>query len=76
MVQGDCRLRFSELRDTRRAGKRHYSSARGRILEAMIAVVDADAEDDEDWHRAWVRWRKAMIETGWTPPPNQDSEAA
>jgi hypothetical protein len=53
----------SELKD----GKQ-YRTRNGRILEAIIAVADADAEDETDWHRNWVRFRKAMIECGWRPP--------
>jgi hypothetical protein len=53
----------SELKD----GKT-YRTREGRLLEAIIAVADADAEDDRAYHRAWVRWRKAMVECGWKPP--------
>jgi hypothetical protein len=56
----------SELKD----GKT-YRTREGRILESMIAVVDADADDDVAWHRAWVRWRKTMLECGWRPPATQ-----
>jgi hypothetical protein len=54
---------LSELMD----GKT-YRTRNGRILEAMIAIADCDSDDDVAYHRAWVRWRKTMIECGWRPP--------
>ena len=51
-----------------REGRAVYSSSRERILESMLAIVDADAEDNAAYHRAWVRWRKTMLECGWRPP--------
>ena len=35
---------------------RTYVSRRAILLEAMIAVVDADAEDDRAYHAAWSRF--------------------
>jgi hypothetical protein len=63
----DSRSFVSELRELRN-GKRVYASPAARILEAAIALADADSEDDEAWHRSWVRLRKTLVETGWTPP--------
>jgi hypothetical protein len=53
----------SELKD----GKT-YRTRDGRLLEAIIAVADADAEDDTEWHRGWVRFRKTLVDLGWRPP--------
>jgi len=46
-----------------------YISERARIQEAILAIADADADDDGTaYHRGWVRFRKAMISCGWKPP--------
>lgn len=50
-----------------------YSTPRERLLEAILAIADADADDDGTaYHRAWVRFRKTLLELGWTPPPSYD----
>jgi hypothetical protein len=35
----------------------------------VINLADVSAEDDRAYHAAWVRLRKTLIDTGWTPPP-------
>jgi hypothetical protein len=64
----DGRFRFSELRNVQRNGKLFYASPAARILEAALAIAEADSEDDAAWHRCWVRLRKTLVEVGWTPP--------
>jgi len=62
--------RLSDLRDVRRDdGKLLYATPVARLLECAISIADADSEDDEAWHRSWMRLRKTLVETGWTPPP-------
>jgi hypothetical protein len=53
----------SELKD----GKA-YRTEEGRLLEACIAWVDADADDPTSFHRGKMRLRKTLIDQGWTPP--------
>jgi hypothetical protein len=53
----------SELKD----GKT-YRTRDGRLLEAIIAVADADAEDETDWHRAWCRFNKTLRDLGYRQP--------
>lgn len=53
----------SELKD----GKA-YRRRDARILEAVIALADADAEDDREYHRAWVRLFKTLNDLGWRQP--------
>lgn len=50
----------SELKD----GKA-YRRRDARILEAVIALADADAEDDREYHRAWTRFFKTLGDLGW-----------
>ena len=38
-----------------------YDTPRERVLEAMISVVDCDAEDNDAYRRAWERFRSAAI---------------
>lgn len=45
-----------------------YVSREARIQEACIAIADADSDDDAAYHRAWVRFRKTLVECGWRPP--------
>lgn len=55
----------SDLKDQGKA----YGSPRERILEAVIAIADADADDDGvAYHAAWCRFRKTLLDLGWTPP--------
>lgn len=53
----------SELKD----GKA-YRRRDARILEAVIALADADAEDDREYHRAWARLFKTLNDLGWRQP--------
>lgn len=53
----------SELKD----GKT-YRRRDGRILEAVIALADADADDDRAYHRAWARFFKTLDDLGWRQP--------
>lgn len=43
-----------------------------RVLEAAIALVDADTDDDAEYHRCEMRLRNAekahFLALGWTPP--------
>jgi hypothetical protein len=54
----------SELMD----GKQ-YRRRDGRILEAVIALADADADDDRAYHAAWARFFKTLNQLGWKQPP-------
>lgn len=54
----------SELRDGR-----GYRRRDGRILEAVIAL--ADAEDDRQYHAAWARLFKTLLDLGWRAPPRR-----
>lgn len=52
-----------------------YRTPRERLLEAIIAVADADADDDgAAYHRAWCRFRRTLLDLGWTPPRNEEGE--
>jgi hypothetical protein len=43
-----------------------YVSERARIQEAIIAVADADSEDDGTaYHRAWSRFWKTLRDLGY-----------
>ncbi len=53
-------MRLSELRKQSGTGC-SYASPTGAILEAAIAVADADSEDDAAWHRAWMRLRMTLL---------------
>lgn len=77
-LQGDpeARPHFPELRELQGDGKRRYATAKARVIEAAISLADCDSEDDVAYHRCWIRLRKTLIETGWTPPPQQDNEAS
>jgi hypothetical protein len=44
-----------------------YKSRRAIVLEAIIAIADADSEDDVAYHRAWCRLWEAMRAAGWAP---------
>lgn len=47
-----------------------YRTPRERLLEAILAIADADADDDgRAYHAAWVRFRKTLLDLGWVPPP-------
>ncbi len=65
----DGRRRLAHRDDLRSGGR--YDSPTGRILEAAIAIADADSEDDAAWHRGWMRLRKTLVELGWKPPPSK-----
>ena len=53
----------SELKD----GKA-YRTRDGRLLEAIIAVADADADNDVEYHRAWMRFNKTLRDLGYKQP--------
>jgi hypothetical protein len=48
----------------RRLTKRDYSApgSFGRLLEAALAVAEADAEDDAAYHRSCCRLRAAAVD--------------
>ena len=50
--------------DTLKDGRR-YATRNGMVLEAIIAVADADAEDNRAWHAAWVRFWQTLKRCGW-----------
>jgi hypothetical protein len=52
---------------------RSYRRRDARILEAVIALADADSEDEAEYHRAWARLFKTLIDLGWMPPPHSPS---
>lgn len=56
----------SELKD----GKT-YRTRDGRLLEAIIAIADADADDDVEYHRAWMRFNKTLRDLGYTQHPRR-----
>src|SRR6266498_2523986 len=65
MARPDARSHRSDLREDGRG----YASPRARLLEAVIAIADADSEDDGTaLHAAWCRFRKTLLDLGWTPP--------
>ena len=47
---------------------RSYGSPREAIIEAVIALADADSEDDREFHAAWCRLWITLKRCGWTPP--------
>lgn len=51
-----------------------------RVLEAAESWVDADSEDDVDYHRRKMRMVKAMeshfLAKGWTPPRKRKQRAS
>lgn len=42
----------------------------------MIALADADAERDADYHGAWCRLYKTLRDVGWTPPAGPGGDTA
>ncbi len=64
------------LMEGRAHGGVRYRDPSGRIQEAIIAIADADAEDDRAYHAAWVRFWKALADTGWRAPCGRRNSAA
>jgi hypothetical protein len=52
---------------------RGYQSKRGPLLEAMIAVVDAD--EDQDYRFSWKRFWQVLRRQGWKPPTKETGAA-
>lgn len=59
--------------DDLRNGHASYATANERILEAILAVAEADTEDDRQYHAAMMRHRKTLLDLGWRPPIKRQS---
>jgi hypothetical protein len=42
-------------------------SRRAIVMEGILAVADADSDDDVAYHRAWCRFWEAVRAAGWSP---------
>jgi hypothetical protein len=58
----------SELMDGKGRG-RAYRRRDGRLLESIIGIADADSDDD--YHRAWTRFFKTLTDLGWRAPDRE-----
>jgi hypothetical protein len=58
---------------TATAETRPKMTPRERVLEACIALVDCDDQNEDAWHACWERLRLAASD--WLTPPDQQRKA-